>query len=189
MTIPFGPPSQPPRDMAQDASQVQVGAPVARQSRLLFPQALHFVMSQEGKSDESMDMALAMGRGVQDNAVAEFQRRGGPARPPRTASYNAQRDYYTALYRDIWDHSGAADMPADLALVHFDAHVKDGPTAARQLLARSQGVPMRYIGLRVANWKTKENYDTNPGWIHKRLPALSHGVSRLGPVEALNASR
>ena len=82
------------------------------------------------------------------------------------------------IYRDrYWSKSGAADLPENLALVHFDAAVNQGPEKAKQLLEASGGDADKYLELRKAEYERLAKQDPEKygsslkGWMN-RLDAL-----------------
>ena len=52
-----------------------------------------------------------------------------------------------AIYKKIWDKSGAASLPYPLSLVHFDTYV-NSPAAATKLLKKSAGNTDAYLSMR-----------------------------------------
>ncbi len=52
-----------------------------------------------------------------------------------------------AIYKKIWDKSGAASLPYPLSLVHFDTYV-NSPAAAVKLLKKSAGSTDAYLAMR-----------------------------------------
>jgi lysozyme family protein len=52
-----------------------------------------------------------------------------------------------AIYKKIWDKSGAASLPYPLSLVHFDTYV-NSPAAATKLLKKSEGNTDSYLAMR-----------------------------------------
>ncbi len=52
-----------------------------------------------------------------------------------------------AIYKKIWDKSGAASLPYPLSLVHFDTYV-NSPAAAMKLLKKSAGSIDAYLTMR-----------------------------------------
>ena len=77
-----------------------------------------------------------------------------------------------AIYKEIWDKSGAASLPYPLSLVHFDTYV-NSPAAATKLLKKSGGNTDAYLAMR-ANRYTRlaelrpERYGKYlKGWINR----------------------
>ena len=52
-----------------------------------------------------------------------------------------------AIYRKLWDKSGAASLPFPLSTVHFDTYV-NSPSAADKILTKSQGTADVYLRMR-----------------------------------------
>src|SRR5208282_5197893 len=60
---------------------------------------------------------------------------------------NITRAEAEAIYKQIWDKSGAASLPYPLSLVHFDTYV-NSPAAAMKLLKNSAGNTDSYLAMR-----------------------------------------
>ena len=60
---------------------------------------------------------------------------------------NITRADAEAIYKQIWDKSGAASLPYPLSLVHFDTYV-NSPAAATKLLKKSAGNTDAYLSMR-----------------------------------------
>ncbi len=60
---------------------------------------------------------------------------------------NITRADAEAIYKQIWDKSGAASLPYPLSLVHFDTYV-NSPAAAKKLLKKSAGNIDAYLSMR-----------------------------------------
>lgn len=56
-----------------------------------------------------------------------------------------------AVYKKIWDKSGAASLPYPLSLVHFDTYV-NSPAAAVKLLKKSGGSASAYLAMRAQRY-------------------------------------
>jgi hypothetical protein len=65
---------------------------------------------------------------------------------------NISKEAVEAIYRKIWDESGAADLPESLAIVHFDTYV-NSPAAARKMLAASKGEIGTYLASRTRRYE------------------------------------
>src|SRR5208283_1958475 len=52
-----------------------------------------------------------------------------------------------AIYKKMWEESGAQNLPPGLALVHFDTYV-NSPAAAKKMLRASGGDVNTYLRLR-----------------------------------------
>ncbi|MBF0327881.1 MAG: hypothetical protein HQL10_01855 [Nitrospirae bacterium] len=57
-----------------------------------------------------------------------------------------------AIYKKIWDKSGAAELSYPMSLVHFDSYV-NSPNAAKKFLEKSDGDIDTYIKLREQRYK------------------------------------
>jgi len=56
-------------------------------------------------------------------------------------------EYVKAIYRKIWEKSGASSLPPALSVVHFDTYVNN-PAMAKKLLNRSKGDINIYLKMR-----------------------------------------
>ena len=57
-----------------------------------------------------------------------------------------------AIYKKIWDKSGAAKLPYPLNMIHFDTYV-NSPAAARKILAKSGGNADAYLEMRAQRYQ------------------------------------
>src|SRR5208282_4205870 len=64
---------------------------------------------------------------------------------------NITRAEAEAIYKQIWDKSGAASLPYPLSLVHFDTYV-NSPAAAVKLLKKSGGNTGIYLEMRARRY-------------------------------------
>jgi lysozyme family protein len=64
---------------------------------------------------------------------------------------NITRAQTEAIYKKIWDKSGAASLPYPLSAVHFDTYV-NSPAAARKILKQSGGDVDTYLDLRAQRY-------------------------------------
>lgn len=60
---------------------------------------------------------------------------------------NITRPEAEAIYRKLWNKSGAESLPQPLSLIHFDTYV-NSPVAAKKLLAKSGGDSEIYLKMR-----------------------------------------
>lgn len=101
-----------------------------------------------------------------------------------------------SVYADIWNASGADQLPEPLATAHFDAAVQFGPGVARQFLRQSGGDVTKYLDLREARYldlmtgpgarTPRGRFNEVPaqqhGWLKQRMPALRALVRRRAPT-------
>ena len=183
-----------------------------------FQGALRFVLDQELKPSERARPGVALmttlpetgDAGLDPIAEAEFVRRNPAAAQAlreridatyvpsqltdpaaRASQHAAAANYNRSIYADIWNASGAGQLPADLGLLHFDTAVNLGPGAAKQLLAESQGNPQRYLALREQRYRDlmdsttpRGRFQETPadqgGWLGQRMPALRQAMAAIG---------
>jgi hypothetical protein len=186
----------------------QAATPEGRGER--FQPALQFVLNQELHARHRRKPGLAMQSetpgavGIDPPAKREFARRNpdvarrmisamdASLRGPMEMRELRQSEYHRAIYSDIWNASGAADLPPGLDIVHFDAAVNHGPGVARRMLRESGGDPSVYLDLREAEYQRqltgpnaqkprgqfKEIPAQQRGWLEQRIPALRALLAR-----------
>lgn len=105
-----------------------------------FTDALKFVLEKEGS------------RVVREDGGKETSKYGILQSTARELGYKGHIKDITradaeAMYRKLWEKSGAALLPVPLSTVHFDTYV-NSPAAAEKILAKSQGNTDVYLRLR-----------------------------------------
>ena len=105
-----------------------------------FRNCLDFVLKKEGS------------RLVKEDAGKGASRYGILQSTARALGYqgnikNIRMDQVEAIYRKIWDRSGAGSLPYPLCIVHFDTYV-NSPAAAQRILQRSGGDIDSYLDMR-----------------------------------------
>ena len=60
---------------------------------------------------------------------------------------NISKAQAEAIYKKMWDKSGAADLPSPMSVVHFDTYI-NSPAAARKILKQSGGDIDKYLQMR-----------------------------------------
>jgi hypothetical protein len=189
--------------LAPDAASVRVPAPADSQAQpplvtVAAPQQdetkflpfLRFVLEQEGKPGQAPGEALTQGMGLSDAAYEEYQRThpqeyaaAMSAAGQQAMSPSALANFHRAIWRSIWDQSGAEKLPPSLGLVHADAAVQHGPGVAKEMLVASGGDPEQYLALREAHYQSipdtaiEGGAAQNPGWLQKRMPALRAAIA------------
>jgi hypothetical protein len=175
-----------------------------------FQPAFRFVLNQElharhrAKPGRALQSEFRGGVGIDPIAEREFRRRNPDVAQRMTSAIAAAAqgpedrlrartgEYHRAVYSDIWNASGAADLPPGLDLVHFDAAVNHGPSKARRMLRESGGDPSVYLDLREAEYQRlltgpnsqtpsgafKEIPAAQRGWLEQRIPALRAMLAR-----------
>ena len=66
---------------------------------------------------------------------------------------NITKTQAEAIYKKIWDKSGAANLPYPLSVIHFDTYV-NSPAAARKVLKQSGGDIDAYLQMREQRYVT-----------------------------------
>jgi lysozyme family protein len=107
--------------------------------------AIRFVLKQEGSGYVALDGGRESSRyGVLQATARRFGYEGNVK--------NMSRQDAEKIYSKIWQESGAAKLPRDLALIHFDTYV-NSPAAAKKMLRSSGGDPETYLNLRSQRYK------------------------------------
>lgn len=107
--------------------------------------AIRFVLKQEGSGYVARDGGKESSRyGVLQVTARRLGYEGHVK--------NMSRQDAEGIYDKIWQESGAAQLPRDLALVHFDTYV-NSPAAAKKMLRLSGGDPAAYLDLRSQRYK------------------------------------
>jgi lysozyme family protein len=105
-----------------------------------FRKCLDFVLQKEGSKLVKEDGERGASRyGILQSTARAFGYKGN-------IKHITQGDV-EAIYRKIWDRSGAASLPYPLCVVHFDTYV-NSPAAAQKILQKSQGNIDNYLGMR-----------------------------------------
>ena len=102
--------------------------------------AIRFVLKQEGNGYVSRDAGRESSRYGVLQATARRMGYDGNVK-------NMSRQDAEKVYDKLWQESGAASLPRDLALVHFDTYV-NSPAAAKRMLKSSGGNPEVYLDMR-----------------------------------------
>lgn len=105
-----------------------------------FRDGLNIVMKHEGNAYVSNDGGKGPSKmGILQSTAREY----GYSGDIRHIS-KAQAE---AIYKKIWDKSGAAALPYPLSVIHFDTYV-NSPAAARKILKQSGGNIDSYLQIR-----------------------------------------
>ncbi len=94
---------------------------------------------------------------------------------------NITRADAEAIYKKIWDKSGAASLPYPLNLVHFDTYV-NSPAAATKLLKKSAGNIDTYLSMRA--YRYKRLAELRPAQYSKYLKGWINRVADLRNIAA-----
>lgn len=105
-----------------------------------FRRCLDFVLKKEGNKLVKEDAGRGASRyGILQSTARAFGYQG--------SIKNITRSQVEAIYRKIWDRSGAGSLPYPLCIVHFDTYV-NSPAAAQKILQRSGGDIDNYLDMR-----------------------------------------
>jgi lysozyme family protein len=86
-----------------------------------------------------------------------------------------------AIYRKIWEKSGAESLPFPLSTVHFDTYV-NSPSAAEKILTKSQGNTDVYLRLREQRYTRLA--EIRPEQFGKYLKGWSNRIKSLQTMVA-----
>jgi hypothetical protein len=110
------------------------------EAEIKFNNALTFVMDKEGSKIVREDGGRENSRyGILQSTAREYGFKGNIKDITRADA--------EAIYRKLWDKSGAASLPFPLSTVHFDTYV-NSPSAADKILTKSQGNADVYLRMR-----------------------------------------
>ncbi len=119
--------------------------PLVQPSPDSFKEILKVIMKHEGSSYVKKDgMRESSKMGILQSTANEFGYKGDVKDLTRADA--------EAIYKRIWDRSGAAKLPYPLSLVHFDTYV-NSPAAARRILAKSEGNVDTYLEMRAQRFQ------------------------------------
>jgi len=106
-----------------------------------FEEALNFVLKHEGKNLVHRDGARGESSmyGILQSTANENGYKGNIK--------DITVEDVKAIYRKIWEKSGASSLPPALSVVHFDTYVNN-PAMAKKLLNRSKGDINIYLKMR-----------------------------------------
>ncbi|HEX8949377.1 MAG TPA: glycosyl hydrolase 108 family protein [Dissulfurispiraceae bacterium] len=109
-----------------------------------FKEILGTVLKHEGSAYVRRDAGRGASKfGILQSTAREFGYKGNVR--------NMTQADAEAIYKKIWDRSGAASLPYPLSLVHFDTYV-NSPAAARKLLQKSGGDTDAYLEMRAQRY-------------------------------------
>jgi lysozyme family protein len=105
-----------------------------------FRGSLKIVMKHEGHTYVKNDAMKGPSRmGILQSTAREYGYQGDIR--------NITSAQTEAIYKKIWDRSGAAGLPYPLSAIHFDTYV-NSPAAARKILKQSGGDVDTYLAMR-----------------------------------------
>ncbi len=142
------------------------------------PAAIRFVLEHEGSRYVSNDAGKESSKyGILQKTAAKYGYNGDVRYMSRTEA--------EAIYRKIWDESGSRNLPAGLALVHFDTYM-NSPQAAKKMLQSSGGDTDTYLRLRTQRYarlsklKPARYAQYMKGWM-RRIHDLRTAAAQIGP--------
>jgi hypothetical protein len=141
-------------------------------------EALRFVLEHEGSGYVASDGGKESSKyGILQSTAARWGYNGDVRHMSQAEA--------EAIYRRIWDESGSGDLPAGLALVHFDTYM-NSPQAAKKMLQSSGGDTGAYLRLRTQRYarlsalKPARYAQYMKGWM-KRIDDLRTATAQTGP--------
>ena len=139
-----------------------------------FKKCFEFVLGKEGT------------RLVKEDAGKGASRYGILQSTARTFGYkghikNITKEQVEAIYRKLWEKSGAASLPYPLCVVHFDTYV-NSPAAAKKILEKSQGNIDSYLQIREQRYVRLAN--AKPAVYAKYLNGWKNRVNSLRTMVA-----
>jgi hypothetical protein len=174
-----GPGALSPIPPAADAGRGRSGNVSGLAGETPMREALRFVLEHEGSGYVQSDGGKESSRyGVLQATAVRYGYSGDVRRMSQPEA--------EAIYRTIWEESGARDLPPGLALVHFDTYM-NSPQAARKMLQSSGGDVNAYLQLRTQRYarlskmKPTRYAQYMKGWM-KRIQDLRTAAEQTGPT-------
>ncbi len=134
-----------------------------------FRKALATVLKHEGSAYVSRDGGRGSSKfGILQSTARDFGYKGNIK--------NMSRAEAEAIYKKMWDRSGAASLPYPMSLVHFDTYV-NSPVAARKLLSKAGDNAEKYLELRAQRYTRLAKL--RPARYGRYLKGWMHRVSDL----------
>lgn len=110
-----------------------------------FKSSLAMVLKHEGRAYVKNDAQKGPSRmGILESTAREYGYYG--------SIKNITPAQTEAIYKKIWDKSGAGSLPYPLSAIHFDTYV-NSPAAARKILKQSGGDVDTYLSLRAERYE------------------------------------
>lgn len=146
-----------------------------------FKKILNVVMKHEGKAYVKEDGGRGASRfGILESTAREFGYKGNIK--------NISQADAEAIYKKIWDRSGASSLSYPLSLIHFDSYV-NSPNAAKKFLEKSDGNVDTYLKMREQRYKRLANVRPQmyarylKGWMNR-----VNGLKNIVTEYAMNQS-
>ncbi len=155
-----------------------------------FREVLPTVLKHEGSAYVHRDGGAESSKfGILQSTAREYGYKGNIR--------NITRADAEAIYKKIWDKSGAASLPYPLSLVHFDTYV-NSPAAAKKLLKKSAGNTDSYLAMRahrytrLAELRPAQYGKYLKGWINRvadlRNITAGHAVLRNFALNGISSA-
>ncbi|OPY79529.1 MAG: hypothetical protein A4E65_01827 [Syntrophorhabdus sp. PtaU1.Bin153] len=139
-----------------------------------FREGLKFVLEKEGSKFVQHDGGRESSKyGILQTTAAYYGYKGDVR--------NLSRADAEAIYRKVWEKSGAGSLPFPLSTVHFDSYVNN-PAAAEKFLMKSQGNVETYLRLREQRYARLA--EVNPGQYGKYLKGWKNRIQGLRSMVA-----
>jgi lysozyme family protein len=139
-----------------------------------FRDGLKFVLEREGSKHVREDGGRESSKyGILQSTAKEHGYQGNVKDLTRTDA--------EAIYRKIWEKSGAQSLPFPLSTVHFDTYV-NSPSAAEKILTKSQGNTDVYLRLREQRYTRLA--EIRPEQFGKYLKGWSNRIKSLQTMVA-----
>jgi len=149
-----------------------------------FDEALNFVLKHEGKRFVYRDGASGESSmyGILQSTAREYGYKGNIK--------DINIEDVKAIYRKIWDKSGASSLPPGMSVVHFDTYV-NSPAMAKKLLNRSNGDINTYLTMREQRYVSLS--EKRPDVFKKYLNGWKNRVENLrtmvANIDGINTTR
>jgi hypothetical protein len=181
---PKQPATGPLSPQAPNASAGPPGTAGGTDGRAPMKKAFRFVLEHEGSGYVTADAGKESSRyGLLQTTAARYGYRGDVRSISRVDA--------EAIYRRMWEESGAPRLPAPLALIHFDTYM-NSPQAAKKMLQSSGGSVGAYLRLRARRYarlsalKPERYARYMKGWM-KRIEDLRVAAAQAGPSIRVSA--
>ena len=167
------------RSAAQSPPAIPMSSPVLvkEDDNSRFKEILATVLKHEGSAYVHSDGGAESSKfGILQSTAREHGYKGNIR--------NITREDAEAIYKKIWDKSGAASLPYPLSLVHFDTYV-NSPAAATRLLKKSAGNTDAYLSMRAERYTRLA--ELRPAQFGKYLKGWINRVADLRNITAGHA--
>jgi lysozyme family protein len=143
-----------------------------------FKEGFKFVLEREGSKHVREDGGRGSSRyGILHSTAREYGYQGNIKDITKADT--------EAIYRKLWEKSGAESLPFPLSTVHFDTYV-NSPSAAEKILVKSQGNIDVYLRLREQRYTRL--VEIRPEQYGKYLKGWSNRIKNLQTMVAQHKS-